>query len=78
MQAHGITYEYVTYKATIAQLCLQQCKYNQAGNGFYQYFDIGYTLWLMSKDTCHTCTFILKLFQYHPNKTHQKTVTSAK
>ena len=39
MQAHGITYEDVTYKATIAQLCLQQCKYNQAGNGFYQYFE---------------------------------------
>ena len=34
-----------------------------------------YTLWLMSKDTC---TFILKLFWYHQNRTHQKTVTSAK
>jgi hypothetical protein len=44
------------HKPTIAQLCLQQFKYNQAGNGFYQYFDI-YTLWFMSKDAC---TFILK------------------
>jgi hypothetical protein len=28
------------HKPTIAKLCLQQCKYNQAGIGFYQYFDI--------------------------------------
>ena len=63
------------HKPTIAQLCLQQCKYNQAGNGFYQYFDIyiHYGSCLKTPALSYwNCSNI------HKNKTHQKTVTSAK